>query len=70
MKFTVTMKTPDVLDEPIRETCEAATSDEREQGYFESEIKEICNRWFEYGEYLTVEVDTDKKTCRVLEVGR
>jgi hypothetical protein len=26
-----------------------------------------CGRWFKYGEYLTVEIDTDAGTCVVVE---
>ena len=32
------------------------------------EIKELAKKWFNYGEYLTVEIDTDAKTCTVKEV--
>lgn len=31
-------------------------------------MKELCKKWFEYGEYLTVEIDTDAKTCTVVPV--
>ena len=29
-------------------------------------VKQIVSRWFEYGEYLTVEIDTDTETCAVV----
>lgn len=35
---------------------------EREQ------VAELCEKWFEYGEYLTVEIDTDEMTCLVQPV--
>jgi hypothetical protein len=50
MKFRVTMKDPDTLNDAIEEAVE----------------KQMCGRWFGYGEYLTVEIDTDAKTCTVI----
>ena len=35
-----------------------------------NKIRELCLRWFEYGEYLRVEVDTDAETCTVIPVRR
>jgi hypothetical protein len=61
MKLTITMKTPDCVDDAIRDAREA------DPDIDEGEIKEVCSKWFEYGEYLYVEVDTSKKTARVLE---
>jgi hypothetical protein len=29
-------------------------------------VQELCSTWFSYGEYLTVEIDTEAKTCTVL----
>ena len=58
MKFRVTMKTPiaDALEDTIRE---------EEIG---GAVLEMCKeKWFEYGEYLTVEIDTEKGTCVVVE---
>lgn len=77
MKFRVTMKDPDVLDDAIREALESTAFD----GMSEKEVelvrddraeacRNLCNRWFEYGEYLTVEIDTEAKTCVVVERGR
>ncbi len=57
MTFNITMKTPDCLDYAIQE----ATQDENEQ----RKIRELCSKWFEYGECVTLIVDTDKNTCRV-----
>jgi hypothetical protein len=34
------------------------------------DILEMCRSWFEYGEQLTVEIDTEAKTIRVVEVNR
>ena len=32
----------------------------------EEQTRDLCDKWFEYGEYLTVEVDTEAKTCTVI----
>lgn len=29
-------------------------------------LSDICGQWFEYGEYLTVEIDTVANTCTVI----
>ena len=76
MKFKVTMKDPDTLYDAIGEAVEQAVSDtigvgdqdEREAliKVRVDKVKIICNKWFEYGEYLTVEIDTDAETCTVV----
>jgi hypothetical protein len=30
-------------------------------------LNAMCEKWFEFNEYLTVEIDTDAKTCVVVE---
>jgi len=74
MKFKVQMKDPDALIECINDAIEK----ELEQVDLSSEeidlIREIrvekvisiCKRWFEYGEYITVEIDTENETCTIL----
>lgn len=77
MKFTVTMKDPDTLQDAIREAVkndvEATTAgldDEEREAVVEQQrfekVQKVCERWFRYGEYLSVEVDTDAQTCTVL----
>jgi predicted metal-dependent phosphoesterase TrpH len=75
MKFKVQMKDPDTLHDSIREAVEAqikeigitdrdeieAIADARVR-----KVQELCSTWFSYGEYLTVEIDTEAKTCTVL----
>jgi hypothetical protein len=55
MKFTITMKDPDAVDHALNEipnrSCPA----------------QILDKWFEYREYITVEIDTETGTCTVLE---
>jgi hypothetical protein len=75
MKFRITMKDPDgvydCIQDAAKEMAEQVTGvdqDERE-GLIESKrekLSELCRNWFEYGEYLTVEIDTDAQTIAVV----
>jgi len=68
------MKDPDTLQDAIADAVkglppidgltpgEMALVRERRR----QEAADVCREWFEYGEYLSVEVDTDAATCRVL----
>lgn len=76
MKFRVTMKDPDTLHDAIRKAVEAevdgypANDEEEREMLIDSRVDkagDVCGRWFQYGEYLTVEIDTDAKTCVVME---
>lgn len=76
MKFIVQMKDPDTLTDAIQDAVKEDVDkmeglyDEEKEGVIESrseKVSAICNRWFEYGEYLRVEIDTDAGTCTVLE---
>ncbi len=77
MKFTITMKDPDGVYESIEDVVSEIVvggldpdelSDVRERRRVK--INELCRTWFEYGEYLRVEVDTDAETCTVLPAKR
>ena len=75
MKFTITMKDPDGVYESIQDAIAMIHIDGVEEDEMDAvrkvrgeKIHELCGRWFEYGEYLRVEVDTDAKTCTVLPV--
>lgn len=78
MKFSVSMKNPDALDDAIVYAVTKSTEGmdispaERKaiQEVRREEAREICQRWFEYGEYLRVEIDTEAKTCVVTQVSR
>lgn len=67
MKFTVTLKTPDVLEDSINEAINNLPDPDQDQES-KDEILKKCGQWFEYGECLTVEIDTEKNTCTVLKV--
>lgn len=75
MKFQVQMKDPDTLHDAIQEAVEAQikeigiTDEDEIEALSEKrreKVGEICDAWFRYGEYLTVEIDTDTKTCVVV----
>lgn len=77
MKFKVTMKDPDTLHDAIRDAIkkdlkEYGVTDKDEQEALQEiraeKIGKLTSKWFEYGEYLTVEIDTDAGTATVCEV--
>ena len=55
MKFQVMFKTPDVLDYILEENTDSA-----------EQIQEIADKFIEYGEYITIEFDTDKQSATVV----
>lgn len=59
MLFKLTMKTPDALQYAIEEA-----SDDPE---LRIQMEDLASEWMTYGEYITVEFDTDKKTCVVVK---
>lgn len=75
MKFRVTMKDPDTLHDAINDAVRAEvaklelTDADEVEAVAENrreKVGKLCDKWFEYGEYLTVEVDTDAQTCVVV----
>ena len=62
MKIRITMKDPDGVYDSVSDVVQ--TNSEREM------VDMVLKQWFEYSEYLTVEVDTETNTIRVLEVER
>ncbi len=74
MKFRVTMKDPDTLHDAIADAVKKSLAgmEDRDERAAVAEIRsnklgELAGRWFPYGEYLTVEIDTDANTCVVIE---
>jgi hypothetical protein len=75
MKFRVTFKTPDVVEDCIREAIgdekwEKKLTDEFTQDDNDS-VREtldlVSNKWFRYGEYVTIEVDSEADTAIVIK---
>lgn len=77
MIFKVTMKDPDVLYDAITEEVNnqllvSGLSFKEQEAIRDLRIEkaqEVASKWFEYGEYLTVEIDTEKETIRVVPSG-
>lgn len=77
MIFKVYMKDPDVLHDGIEEAVDAALRgsglpDDEQEALREIRVEkagDVAANWFKYGEYLTVEIDTEKETIRVVPVG-
>jgi hypothetical protein len=75
MKFKVTMKDPDTLHNSIVDAVGkevgALPLDAEEKADVAvrrtENAMEACSKWFDYGEYLTVEIDTAAGTIRVCE---
>lgn len=75
MKIKITLKDPDGPYDSMMEAAEAMakaipglTEKERE-GIAETRFQKIqddCEKWLKYGEYLTVEIDTEAGTATVL----
>lgn len=73
MKIYVTMKTPDALDEAIKEAVDEEIDSTMPENECEDiakrkikDAKDLAETWFEYEEYITVEIDTETKTCIVI----
>jgi hypothetical protein len=63
MKVRLTFKTPDVLTNAF----EGLGQDDSGGNHAEIlRAHELCKKWVTDGEYLTVEVDTEKETCEVV----
>lgn len=77
MKFKVYMKDPDVLHDGIEEAIDedlksSGLPDDEQEALREirfEKASDVASKWFQYGEYLTVEIDTEKETIRVVPVG-
>lgn len=73
-KLYVTMKDTDTLYEAEREFSKEdikhLSTDEQELLLERrtEKLGAITNRWFEYGEYLTVEIDIEDESIRVVPV--
>jgi len=74
MIFRVTMKDTDVLDDGIDEALDkwfltsGLPEDEQEEirEIRHEKASDVAGQWFRYGEYLTVEIDTEKETIKVI----
>lgn len=75
MKFQVTFKDPDVVDDACDDAGKesaatvASLSESERADLAESradEFKALTRRWCRYGEYVTIEFDTEAETASVV----
>ena len=65
MKIKITLKSPDaVYDSLVNAGLDPQDLD------MKPEVNEAIKKFVEYLEYVTIEIDTDTSTARVLEVNR
>ena len=77
MKFQVTMKDPDQLydaaAEAVDDELKATNLSEEERDAIREirteKVTDVADKWFRWGEYLTVEIDTEAETIRVVPAG-
>ena len=60
-------KSPDAIDDSIQRAISDATQDDVQARAKEWVQKQIAP-WVKYNEYITVEIDTDTSTARVVPV--
>ena len=73
MKLKITLKDPDGVYESIKDAAESSTGDtdgldDNELEELAQKLEEQCKPWIEYGEYVTIEIDTDAGTATVCKV--
>lgn len=74
MKFTITMKDPDgpydCIQDAARNSLKSSGLSEKEQRALidlrVEKMLETTNKFFEHGEYLSIEIDTEAGTATVL----
>ena len=74
MKFQLTFKSPDAVDIPylVRQEMHRRgkalhEDNEEEAAQVEYEISSVIDRFVQYGEYVTIEIDTDNNTATVVK---
>ena len=75
MKFQIQFKDPDVVGDALDAAARMSAAgvaglDDDERQVVEERRREslsrLCRKWFRYGEYVTIEIDTDAKTATVV----
>lgn len=76
MKLRITLKDPDGVYDCIREASESSINEVTGLSVKEledlvddrrNELSEKCATWIKYGEYVSIEIDTDNGTAIVLK---
>jgi len=76
MKVKVFIKDTDVLQDAVEESVDdelknSGLAEDEQEAVRELRIEkalDVANTWWEYGEYITVEFDTEARTARVVPV--
>lgn len=76
MKLTIQLKDPDGVYDSIEDAIKQSVaalelSEEEREAVAESRrviVSEVCATWIEFGEYVSIEIDTETKTAAVLPV--
>jgi hypothetical protein len=73
MKFQISFKDPDGVSDSIQEAINNDLPKDLDENEFEELtesrkmlIEESTKRWIKWGEYVTIEIDTEKNTCVVV----
>lgn len=67
MKFQLMFKTNDVLDQVDGQIGGDGVKDDEDIQQDIDEMKEFCSKYIKWGEYVTIEFDSDTQTVTVLE---
>ena len=71
MKVRITMKTPDAVEDAAEEAFPIDFDDQQFEEdaalYEQDSFRSLCEKWFRYGEHVTLEVDTEEGTITVVE---
>lgn len=81
MKLQITLKDPDALYNCIKDQVVDSLSEDAREEYDRmnsheqnmyimdrvEEAQDAAREWMTYGEYVTIEVDTIERTCRVVK---
>lgn len=62
MKLTITLKDPDGIFDAIHQAAAEDGGDIRERI---NELTDQLSPWIRYGEYITIDIDTDTRTATV-----
>jgi len=75
MKVRMTFKTPDVVEDAIDSAVDNERAEDEPEGEYGANCEDlaeaarmVCKKFVQYGECLTVEVDTETGTCEVVPV--
>ena len=81
MKINITMKTSDAVYEAAKQYANRMAEDKNNEQeintkyygdkryYIQTQyelFEQLANKWFEYGECVTLEIDTEEETCKVV----